>query len=42
MIDQAAWEIFDDCEDRAIIIADEENRILYSNPFALSLVSSKG
>lgn len=42
MIDQVAGEIVDDCEDRALIIVDKENRILYSNQFALSLAFSKG
>lgn len=40
MIDQVAGEIVDGCEDQALIIVDEENRILYSNQFALSLASS--
>ena len=34
MIDQVAGEIVDGCEDQALIIVDEENRILYSNQFA--------
>jgi len=41
LIDQVAREIFSDCEDRALIIVDEENRILYSNQFALSLATLK-
>lgn len=40
LIAQVAGEIFDDFEDRALIIVDEENRILYSNQFAVSLASS--
>jgi hypothetical protein len=42
LIAQVAKEIMDDCEDRALIVVDEEMRILYSNNFALSLASSKG
>jgi hypothetical protein len=42
LITQVAGEIFDDCEDRALIVVDEENRVLYSNQFALSLASSEG
>jgi len=40
LIAQVAGEIVDGCEDQALIIVDEENRILYSNQFALSLASS--
>ncbi len=42
MIAQIVREHLDDCEDRALIVVNEENRILYNNQFALSLTSLRG
>lgn len=39
LIGGIAKAILDDCDDRAIIIVDEEDKIVYNNCFALSLVS---
>lgn len=40
LIGEMAKMIFDDCEDCAVIVIDEENEIFYNNCFASSLVST--
>jgi hypothetical protein len=39
VIGEMAKMIFDDCEDCAVIVIDEENEIFYNNCSASSLVS---
>ena len=37
MIGEVARVILDDCEDRAVIVVDENKKIIFSNRVALSL-----